>query len=543
MSAWPRYVLSALVVTWLTACSRHLDGTPGAAKRDTLHLIATEDPHKLNPILATSGTETALARLAFDSLLIADAKNDAVPMLAMEVPTVANGGIARDGLTYTVHLRRGVSWQDGAPFTSADVAFTMKAILDPRSDVGDRSGYDTILRVETPNATTAIFRLKRRFAPFIAQVCEQSAILPKHLLGTSHNLNADKFNEVPIGTGPYRLIRWSRGTKLTYVANRSYFLGAPKIGRIDVAIMPDIESQDLAIRRHDADFNTVESSQYQRLRLAGDLRTTTEPMNDVVAIALNTEHAALADVRVRRAIAMGIDRQRIARNNTFGTGTVAYADLPNFIWTSSPVVSPTPYDPSAARKLLEAAGWHVGASGIRVKGGLPLNLAALDAAGSATGRSVDAQTQQMLRAIGISVSFKYVPPALYEAPVSSGGQLALGRFDLADYGFNGGVDPLNDALYTCANRAPAGPNVARYCDARMDALQTASLTELDPRKRLSIVAGIEKLAANDVPYVFLYHTPKRLVWVPSLQRTHSNLIDPWYDVRHWTIRDGPTAST
>jgi peptide/nickel transport system substrate-binding protein len=299
--------------------------------------------------------------------------------------------------------------------------------------------------------------------------------------------------------------------------------------------MPDITTQGIALRRHDIDFAGVDSSQYALLRGEPNLRSAIEPFNDFVALALNTQRPVLADLRVRRAIAMAIDRERITRDNTYGTGTTAYADLPFFLWTRAEPRSPTPFDVKAAAALLDAAGWRTGGAGLRERNGRPLHLDGIAFAGSATGRSVYIQVQQMLRAVGIDVTFKYFAPELYFAPAAAGGPLALGRYDVASFALSAGSDPRNDEIFTCLNRAPSGQNFARYCSRRMDALQAASLEQVDPAARLRIVAQIEGLAASDVPYVFFYYTPKRLFWVPALHRTPSNLTSIWYDLRHWTL--------
>ncbi|HTV74197.1 MAG TPA: peptide ABC transporter substrate-binding protein [Candidatus Acidoferrales bacterium] len=519
----------------LAGCTHVADQTATPKVPTTLHLVTTSEPESLDPLLATQLDDAELASLAFDFLVDSGPHGGFVPVLAAEVPTLSNGGISRDGLTYTFHLRHGVRWQDGVPFTSADVAFTIHAVLDPRTNVAVRTGYDDIARVETPNAWTVIFHLKHRLAPFLSLICGQYQIVPAHLLAKSANINTDSFNTHPIGTGPYRFLRWDHGSRISYVANPHYFGGAPRIERIDVDILPDVTTQTIALRKHDVDFADVESSQYADLRSDADLRETTEPTNDFVALALNTQRPLLADVRMRRAIAMAIDRALITRINTHGTGTVAYADLPDEFWTTRAPLTPTPYDPKAAETLLDEMGWHTGPSGIRQRAGRPLHLDAITMSGSATSRVEDAQIQQMLRAVGIDVQFKSYAPSIYYAPASDGGPANSGRYDLADIGIKANPDPENDEIYTCASRPPESLNLAWYCNPRMDALQAASLQAEDPSVRLRYVAQIEQLAASEVPYVFLYHTPFRLVWVSTLQRTHSNPNDYWYDVRNWTF--------
>jgi peptide/nickel transport system substrate-binding protein len=359
-------------------------------------------------------------------------------------------------------------------------------------------------------------------------------IVPAHLLAHSADLNKDPFGSHPIGTGPYRLVQWTRGERLKYVANDRYFLGKPRIRNIDIAIVPDTNTEGIELREHQIDTAAVESSLYGQLRGVSGLSAQTFPYNDFNALALNVTTPILSDVRVRRAIAMSIDRENLVKKNTHGTGVPAFADLPAFLWTSATPPNPVAYNPAGAKALLDAAGWRVGPGGIRTKNGVPLRLQGIDYAGSITGRNLDVQIQQMLRDAGIQISWKYYSTSLYYAPASEGGPINRGNFDVADYSIVGNVDPENDVIYTCANRSPAGLNAPRYCSRTMDALQAASLRETDPAKRLSDITQIEKLAVTDVPYAFTYHTPWRIITQSALHRTAPNLATDWYDVWEWT---------
>jgi ABC-type oligopeptide transport system substrate-binding subunit len=143
----------------------------------------------------------------------------------------------------------------------------------------------------------------------------------------------------------------------------------------------------------------------------------------------------------------------------------------------------------------------------------------------------------MVKNVGVDISWRYVSYKLYYATQEGGGTLARGDYDIAAFPFNeGGVDPENDGLYKCATREPRGPNAAKYCDATMDLLQKQSLQELDPKVRREYVDRIERLAASEAPYIFLYYVPRRLLWNPALNRTHSNFLDLWHDVRDWHFR-------
>src|SRR5579863_4560337 len=152
-----------------------------------------------------------------------DQRGDLVPELATAVPTLANGGISADGLTITYHLRKGVRWQDGAPFTADDVIFSWQQVMNPNNAVPSRLGYEDVRRIDQPDDYTIVVHLKRRFAPFVATFFTMSnttyGIIPKHLLAGLRDLNRTEYASKPIGTGPFIVAEYDQGSSIKFVAN------------------------------------------------------------------------------------------------------------------------------------------------------------------------------------------------------------------------------------------------------------------------------------------------------------------------------------
>ncbi|MBV8369517.1 MAG: peptide ABC transporter substrate-binding protein, partial [Candidatus Eremiobacteraeota bacterium] len=174
-------VLLAAVV--LPACAP--TGSAGGAR--TLREAISYEPRSLDPLLAQSISDNEILRLMYDPLIACDRAGRPVPALAAVVPTRANGGISADGLTITYHLRRGVRWHDGAPFTAEDVRFSWRAVMNPRNNVFGRQGYDEVASIDAPDRNTAIVHLKRRYPPFVSQFFtdlqeDAKALVPAHLL-------------------------------------------------------------------------------------------------------------------------------------------------------------------------------------------------------------------------------------------------------------------------------------------------------------------------------------------------------------------------
>jgi len=233
--------------------ARHPWTVPGV-----LRIGSQVTPNTLNPVLSANTTETMIDRLMFDVLISTDAAGSRdVPMLAAAVPKLENGGISRDGLTLTYHLRRNVRWSDGVPFTSKDVKFSWSAIMDPRNNVISQTGYALVRSADTPDPWTVIFHMKQRFSPAVDTLFAESDstynVVPEHILGKLQNLNNIAFNSAPVGTGPFVFKEWARGDHLTLAANPHYYLGAPKLKEIVIKFIPDENTELSGLRTHDLD--------------------------------------------------------------------------------------------------------------------------------------------------------------------------------------------------------------------------------------------------------------------------------------------------
>src|SRR5581483_8815234 len=158
-------VLAAAAAVLCTGCARRSAET---ASPNRLVIGVPVERQSLAPLLLEGQPTALIVPTIYDWLVTADARGELVPDLAAAVPTTANGGISRDGLTLTYHLRKGVRWQDGAPLTAADVAFTYAAVMNPRNDVLSREGFDVVSSVTAIDAATVRVRLKRRFSPIVA---------------------------------------------------------------------------------------------------------------------------------------------------------------------------------------------------------------------------------------------------------------------------------------------------------------------------------------------------------------------------------------
>jgi peptide/nickel transport system substrate-binding protein len=426
-----------------------------------------------------------------------------------------------------------VTWHDGRPFTSADVKFSFDAIMNPNNDIISRHGYDIVKRVETPDPYTVVFRLKERFAPFVATVFGDSdspyGILPIHLLGKYKSINDLPYNSLPIGTGPFRVTRWLRGNQIELTRYDKYFLGQPKLKSIVIKLIPDENTEITQLQTHEIDwFFEASVNAYKALRgmPAAETRLVLTPNNGYEGILFNNAKGPTKDIRVRRAIQLALDKAALARSLTFGAADVATQDLPSFLWAYDRTQHPTSYDPEQAKKLLAAAGYG------------PAHRLSLDLyfeQSSALNKTLSVQVQSTLAAIGIDIHVHPQLSSIIYGGYGANGTLSRGRYDIALYTWVAGIDPDDSSQFTCANIPPGGYNQSYFCNAEMDAAQNLALETYDRPGRKAAYARTQRALEQNVPLDFLWW-PRTIQAVnPDLHGFDPNPVVETWNAWQWSI--------
>ncbi len=519
----------------LGACTR--GGTPAGALPDTVRFSLAADPLTLNPLFAhpdASSVELQVARLSFEPFIDLDAHGRPVPALLDRIPTRGNGGISADGRTITYHLRRGVRWSDGVPVTSADVLYTLHAILDPRNPVRSHEGYDLIDRATAPDAHTVVFHLRRAWAPaamtYFSYGTSPQFVLPAHILRTQGALATGAFNAAPtVGDGPYTFVAWHRGEDIVYKANPRYWRGTPHVARLDLRIVPDTSTNLLLLQSGALDWNLIAPAQRAIVAHDPHIRFLRVPTAVIGTLVFNTARAPLDDVRVRRAIAMSVDRASISRKITLGAYPVTNMLQPQFSRAYDPSIREPGYDPRAADALLDAAGWRRGANGIRVKHGVRLHLVYVQFPESDTGVRVATAVQAELRARGIDATIKSVSDAQLFLPKT--GTLASGTFDIAYVPYTMGADPDDSFVLSCRGVS----NYMRWCDPRVDALERDALATVSQARRTAIYRKIARIVARQVPLLYLFNADYVYAYRDRLRGFAPNAFLPTWNAGAWSI--------
>jgi peptide/nickel transport system substrate-binding protein len=497
--------------------------------------VGQGDPGSLNIHLDPSPVTDYVAELSQAYFARYDRSGKPVPELVTVIPTRENGGISADGTTIVWHLRHGVRWSDGAPFTAKDVAFTVRVINDPRNaEAQGTLGWDLIRRVEIRDPYTVAFHLSRPNGDFLplyfGTAANEPCILPEHLLGSLPDINTADYNRKPVGIGPFRVVAWRHGDAVELERNPFYWRGAPKLERITIPLLATQDTLATQMQSGEIDLWPLVSPAYaQRLERVPDLHVEIEPTYRATQLDFVTGRPLVADPAVRRAIAAAIDRRKLIDavmhgNGMLHEGPAIPLDPPR---AGDAVVA---YDPARARALLDGAGWRLAADGVRAKAGVRLVLEAVFPAGSSELDQTIEFVRDNLRAVGIGLESRKYAPSTFRAPASLGGILYGGKFDFSVYPRT--LMAVSDVALTfgCSTIPPHGMNGMRLCDPPLDRILDRVEHAYDEPTRLATFRQAEARIAAIVPTIDLYVWKGGFAWNRRVVGFAPPILTPFDDM-------------
>jgi peptide/nickel transport system substrate-binding protein len=530
----------AVLSLFATSCTK-VDTAPGAGARQPythpheLRFASAADIQHLNPILGISQYEAYLAALTMAWLIRTDAKGDAtVPELITVIPSQKNGGISADGKTITWHLRHGVKWSDGAPFTADDVVYTTKQVLNPANNAISTDGWDQITKIDEPDKYTVVYHLKAPYSSFAVTFFSTGganpSVLPQHLLKRYHDLNQVPYNSLPVGIGPFKYEAWNHGDSIVMVANDRYFRGRPKLDRVIYKTVQDRNTVLEQLRTHELDlWDPLSPHYYPEVSAIPDITMSKTPSFTFDHLDFNLRTPALKDVRVRQALRLAIDRAQI--NAKVQNGLYILNESPVSPASKYYLALPrVPYDIAKANAVLDAAGWKRGAGGIRSKGGRRLSLVFAVAAGIPDTDTEIELIRTSWNQLGVDFIVKRYLAAQFFAPASGGGIIYGGKFDVVLFGW--GSDPNEDMsnLYACYRFPPNGQNDMHWCDRAATAAMDAAKTSYDPAVRKKYIDVVQRRVYADVPTVVITTRRELAGYNSDLKNWHPNPIEPFDDM-------------
>jgi peptide/nickel transport system substrate-binding protein len=471
-----------------------------APRRGGVFRLVVEAPHEIDPVAVDSVYDALPVGQIFDGLVALDPGLNIVPALA------DTWTISRDGRVYTFHLREGVRFHDATPLTSADVVYSLRRLLDPgrvKKSIGVSylqvvdgapaysAGRSRALPgVRAIDANRVEIRLARPYLSFLDVLAmDDLRIVPEKSLTA---LGEKAFHRAPIGTGPFRFASWT-DTELTLSANQDYFGGAPYLDRV-VILFPRPDEHDAGNARFaHGETEMVQPTSDALPSLLADPTVEVHRYQDLSLsfMGMNTGRPPLDDVRVRRAIALAIDRKSLAGVSP-ATRREAQGILPPGLPSYSPAPKALPFDPDAARRLLAEAGFAGG------RGFPPLKFYTAQSDSSDVNKGIDQLTNN-LAAIGIMLDVRRVTwrelnerVEDHDAPLFQLGWVA----DLPD------PDSFLRTLFEPGGSA----NYFDFQDRETGAALERGASETRPLERARIYREIEKSVLDKAPLVPLFHS-------------------------------------
>lgn len=488
----------------------------------TLNILSWQAATALNPAFALGPKDFIACRIAYEPLAGWHTDGHLVPQLAAEIPTLENGGVAEDGLSVTWKLKQGVQWHDGAPFTADDVVFTWELLGDPAAAASILGKYQDI-RVEKLDDYTVRLHFAET-TPYWANafVGAGGEILPKHHFEDYRGeaLRNAPANLAPIGTGPYKIIEFRPGDVVLGERNENYHVAnQPHFDRIEIKGGGDSTSAVTAVLQT-AEFDfapliSAEDAILTRLEAVGRGRVILDPSADVEQITCNvsdpyteidgershvsTRNPTLGDPEVRRAINLLIDRDTMMAHiyGRDGTATANYINRPVQFRSDRLTYE---FSIEKAKEILDAAGWVVGADGVRAKDDTRLKLL-FQTSVNPNRQRVQAIFQDACRQAGVEVELKSIAGTVFFSS-DVGNPDTRNKF-YADLQLwtqtSSGPDPYN-LLRSCVSweipqksNGWMGYNFSRHIDQEADELYTKAGTEMDPATRAEMLVRVNEI--------------------------------------------------
>lgn len=466
----------------------------------------SQEPTVFNPLMPRIEVDDGVHLSLFDALVRISPDGEFIPSLAVEVPTIENGGLSEDGLEWRFRLRDDVKWHDGEPFTAEDVKFTLELIVDPNFRSWRTTGHELVRDIEVVSPTEIKWRMTEPFAPYMSILVE-TMMVPQHILGPLEDRNTAPFNQAPVGTGAFKWGSRKAGDNLELVANEEYFADGPYVERLIFKYIPDLTVLYTQFKSGDID---IISNQYitpDNYAEAKDLPgkvVEVVPSSTVESVFFNMERPQFKDRAVREAIYAALDKQTIIDALYYGLPEPTESYLPQQSFYYNPDLPQHEFSVERANQLLDDAGWQPGADGIREKDGVRLSFSNSTTSGNHLREQTQQFVQQTLGDVGIEMTISNLPPA-----VMWGDYWTQSQFDSVIVGivFTTGADAdvtvrfASDAIPAQGGR---GSNTGQYKSEKVDALLEEAGKIFDQEKRKEIYRQVQEIVREDLPLLPLF---------------------------------------
>jgi oligopeptide transport system substrate-binding protein len=483
------------------------------------------DPATLDPARVSDIFGLSVSQQLFDGLVQFDQTLTITPALAQFWKA------SRDGLVWTFTLRKGIKFHHGREVTADDVVYSLTRILDPKVKSGSADLFSSIKGAQEfrdgsakqASGLTAVDRytvqvvLNEALAPFVSMLAVGHAkIVPKELV----EQQGATFGTQPIGTGPFKFVRWEPGKEIVLVANAEYFDGAPRLSRVVYRIFrgEEFDAMYQQFKRGNLEDTPIPTQEYRRVVTSGDYIYVKRPMFSVRFYGFNMRSKPLDDRRVRQAIIHAIDREALVAEVYLDRYTLARGILPPGMMAFNPKLTGYPYDPPRARELLAQAGYPGGRGLPPVQIWSSVKLERLV--------EEHEQIRKYLAAVGIPAEFHYQT----NWPTFSA-SLGQGKFPTFLYAWFADVPHPDNFLFKLFySRSPR--NFTGYASRAVDDLLLQAKRERDLQRQMEIYRQAERLVMDDAPIMPIWHYTYERLFQSYVRSVEVNgLGDPYIPLK------------
>ena len=511
-------LLLALVMTMLlVACAKQ--ETPAKSndenKVESTLVYGSADYTRINPAM---DEHCEINVLLFSGLTAHDAEDQVVPGLA------ERWEYDEETFTYTFHIRDGVKWHDGEPFTAEDVKFTIEAIMDPENGAENAPNYEDVQEITVPDEKTVCFRLAEPNVAFLEYMT--MAILPKHLL-EGEDMQQSDFFRAPVGTGPYKLESWDVGQAIVMVKNEDYYLGAPHIDKVIFKIVADDNAQAVQLESGELDIALLDPKNAANFEGKDDFTCYDMTTADYRGILFNFWNDYWTENRdIIPAVCYALDRQAIIDSVLLGQGMPAYSPLQRNIYNNENVEH-YDYNPEKAKEVLENAGCTMGADGFYERNGEKIGFVISVMSGEQDRIDIAQAAAQQLREVGIDCTVE-IP-----AQMDWGGQMAC----LIGWGSPFDAD---DHTYKVFG-TDKGANYSGYSNTKVDEYLTLARQTDDQNVRREYYDKFQEELANDPAFAFICYIDANYVATSKIEGIAKDTVlghhgvGIFWNIHEWTI--------
>ena len=456
-------------------------GSAGPVRGGTLRVALPVDAGTLDPRLYQDTSAFAVDSLLFDGLVSID--NSLTP-----IPDLATSWKPVNPTTWVFHLRQGVKFSNGQPFTAKDVVYTYTTLIDPRLNSPQRQLYTPIKSVAALNPSTVQFNLLYPYAPLLSYL--SMGIVPA---GSPNNAT---FATHPIGTGPYVLHAWQRNDKIDLTRNPVYYGTPPYLNEIVFYVMPDNTAQVTALKSHSLDLITspLPPQDVVSLRQDHNVNIQEETGDGILYLPLNVRDPVLSDLHVRQAINLLVDRRAIAQQFFHSIDQAAATSLLPGTWAYDTSVQIPTADSQQAARILAQDGWKKDGNGVLAKNGHELSLT-LSTYNDPNRVEILTYLQNVLQQAGMKANVVQTDWPTFL------GNVQAHRFQIGIIGALNLYDP-DRGMYQGFTTTGTN-NWSGYSNPTVDHLLQQARQESDRAKRKALYVRAWTILNHDLPWIML----------------------------------------